>query len=400
MTRAPFALVESNTTGTGRLFAAAAHALGMRPVLLASDPGRYPYARADGLQVREIDTLDQRAVTRACRDLDGLAGVSTSSDYFTGVAATAAAELGLPGPDPEALTAARDKGHQRELLNAVAYRRCTTAAEAEAAARELGGPVVVKPCGGSGSEGVRRCDDPEQAREWAAGLLSRTTNERGMPIRPEVLVEAYVTGAEYSAEAIDGRVVAITAKHLGAAPYFVETGHDVPAPLGRRAARQVTSAAEDALRVLGLTTGPTHTELRLSSSGPVIIEVNGRLAGGMIPRLVQLATGLDMITTVVARAAGLPVTAEPRVTAYGSIRFLIPPYDGRLAKVSGIADARDVPGVVEAVCTLTPGARFSTHHSFRDRVGYVIGCADTPDQAVRATEDALSCIELVLEEER
>lgn len=400
MTRAPFALVESNTTGTGRLFAAAAYALGMRPVLLAADPARYPYAREDGLEVREIDTLDQRAVLRVCRELTGLAGVSTSSDYFTDVAARAAAELGLPGPDPEALRAARDKGHQRRLLDGVEHRRCGSAAEAEAAARDLGGPVVVKPCAGSGSEGVRRCDDPAQARDWAARLLSRTTNERGIPIRPEVLVEAYVAGPEYSAEAIGGRVVAIAAKHVSAPPYFVEVGHDVPAALGRRTARTITSVVEHALRVLGLDAGPTHTEIRLSTDGPVIIEVNGRLAGGMIPRLVHLATGLDMITTVVAQAAGLPVTPEPRSTAHSSIRFLVPPHDGRLAKVSGVADARDVPGVVEAVCTLTPGAWFAANHSFRDRVGHVISCADTAEQAVRAADAALSRIELVLEGER
>jgi lysylphosphatidylglycerol synthetase-like protein (DUF2156 family) len=52
MTGPWFALVESNTTGTGRDFAEAARAHGLRPVLLARSPERYPYAAELGLDVR------------------------------------------------------------------------------------------------------------------------------------------------------------------------------------------------------------------------------------------------------------------------------------------------------------------------------------------------------------
>ena len=41
------ALIESNTSGTGRLFARAAAAQGFRPILLSEDPSRYTYAADD-----------------------------------------------------------------------------------------------------------------------------------------------------------------------------------------------------------------------------------------------------------------------------------------------------------------------------------------------------------------
>ena len=47
MTGGWLALVESNTTGSGRLFCSCARRLGLRPVLIARDPDRYPYVRAD-----------------------------------------------------------------------------------------------------------------------------------------------------------------------------------------------------------------------------------------------------------------------------------------------------------------------------------------------------------------
>ena len=42
-------LLESNTTGSGRLFCSAARELGLRPVVLSRDPGRYPYVESDGI---------------------------------------------------------------------------------------------------------------------------------------------------------------------------------------------------------------------------------------------------------------------------------------------------------------------------------------------------------------
>ena len=40
-------LVESNTSGSGRLFARTALRLGLTPVLLAADPALYGYAQQD-----------------------------------------------------------------------------------------------------------------------------------------------------------------------------------------------------------------------------------------------------------------------------------------------------------------------------------------------------------------
>ncbi|CAM5739566.1 Argininosuccinate lyase [Streptomyces badius] len=116
-----FVCVESNTTGTGRLFCAAARAQGMRPVVLAKDPGRYPYLAEDGVDARVVDTSDEARVREVCRELavsGGVAGVTSSSEYFVATAAAAAVALGRPAPDPAAITRCRDKARQRAVLAA------------------------------------------------------------------------------------------------------------------------------------------------------------------------------------------------------------------------------------------------------------------------------------------
>ena len=448
------AMVESNTTGTGRKFAVAARARGLRPVLLSSRPERYPWVTEDDVDVARADTTDPASVGNVARAAVGggsrrpgrgdtprppgggadLAGIVTSSEYFVAVAARAAVRLGLPGPDPGAVERCRDKRRQRAALAGAgvavpAHFAAATPEEAAAAAVEIGFPVVVKPVDGTGSRGVRLCSDRAEVRDHTAGLLSRRHDERGRPTIGAVLVEEYVPGREFSVETFGVEVVGITAKHLGPAPWFVEYGHDFPADpapaamdpfltatgcgegpyralsatgcaeagltgRAREASGPVGNLAVAAVGALGLGFGPAHTEIRLGPRGPVVIEVNPRLAGGRIPTLVRLATGLDLIGATVDVAIGEAAPLPRPGPGHASIRFLVAPQAGRVRRTGGVAAAAAVPGVVDVAIAARPGQRVGGTGSFLDRVGHVIAAAPTAPAARSAAEAALSLLEL------
>ncbi|MGN6107963.1 MAG: ATP-grasp domain-containing protein, partial [Kofleriaceae bacterium] len=374
--------VESNSTGTGRLMARAAAQLGFRPLVLASAPERYAYLEQDRLAARTVDTQDEEQVLAACRALaadGGVAGVTSSSEYFVGMAAAVAERLGLPAPSAAAIRACTDKATQRRLLTegrvpVPAWRSAVSVSEAVAAAGELGWPVVLKPVAGSGSIGVKLCRDPREVAEHAALLVTRTTNERGIAVPPVLLVESLVEGPEYSVEVFSSRIVGITAKRLGPLPHFVEIGHDFPADLTGDARAAIEAATLAALRALRLEVGPAHVELRLGPDGPALIEVNARLAGGFIPELVRLARGVDLLETNVRFAAGLPIALDATRDNHVAIRFLLPDGDGLLAEVRGLEAAARVPLVVEAAGYRALGEPVSRRGDFRDRIGHVIAC--------------------------
>jgi biotin carboxylase len=117
----------------------------------------------------------------------------------------------------------------------------------------------------------------------------------------------------------------------------------------------------------------------------------------MIPRLMQLATGVDLVTAVVAQAAGVPFELRPRSRHQASIRFLVPNSEGLLTCVEGLYEAMAVPGVVEAACQRVPGSRLSLHGSFRDRIGHVIALGESEAGAVEAAEAGLARIRLVIQ---
>jgi S-sulfo-L-cysteine synthase (3-phospho-L-serine-dependent) len=438
-------MVESNTTGTGRTFAVAARDRGLRPVLLSSRPERYPWVAEDAVDTVRADTTDPACVAdvaRAAASTAHPAGIVTSSEYFVAVTARAASRLGLPGADPAAVEGCRDKRRQRAALArsgvaVPAHFPATTAAAAAAAASEIGFPVVVKPADGTGSRGVRLCRDPAEVHDHTDGLLTRRHDERGRPTIGAVLVEEYVPGPEFSVETFGTEIVGITAKHLGPAPWFVEYGHDFPANTdpavpdslvsatgcGERPSRgpvatgcgeaspnaamwvtegprsAIRAPALDALEALGLGFGPAHTEIRLGPHGPVVIEVNPRLAGGRIPTLVRLATGIDLVGAAVDVAIGETRPLPRPGPGHASIRFLVAPQAGRVRRTGGVADAAAVPGVVDVAIAARPGQRVGGTGSFLDRVGHVIAAATTAAAAGTAAEAALSLLELDLDVE-
>jgi biotin carboxylase len=395
-------LVESNTSGTGPLFASAALRCGCRPMLLATDPLRYKFAQEMQLDTLKINTQDEQAILTACRRLEaesGVAGVTSSSEYYVSAAAKLARRLELPGPDAAAIRACRDKLQQRLTMQKakVSIPRFAPAKSPEGAveaACRLGFPVVVKPTSGSGSAGVRLCYDEDQVASHGSALLQQKINERGLPVPSCLLVEEAVDGPEYSVETFDHQVIGVTKKYLGALPDFIEVGHDYPAALSAEDEGRICRTALRAIKAMGLGWGPAHVELRVTADGPKIVEVNPRLAGGHIPDIVRLASGIDLICETVRKVIGLEPQLTRRVRKHASIRFILSNGSGTLLRAKGLEPARRVTGIVEAEMYIKPGDEVRRYGDFRDRLGHVIAVGKSACDARDAVELARELIKL------
>ena len=401
MTTPWLVLVESNTSGTGRLFARTARKLGVRPILLADSPARYSYAAEEQLDVIEIDTSDEAAVLAACSELDGVAGITSSSEYYIHTAASVAQTLGLPGPPREAIAICRDKYAQRRCFKRAGvgtpdFRAVRSVEQAVNAARLLGFPVVVKPVSGTGSLGVTLCVGDREVEFHADALLQQRRNERGLTIPQQTLVEELAQGPEYSVETFGAAVIGITRKHLGPWPNFVEVGHDFPADVSPAVEQMIVQEVISATTALGLNWGPAHIELRVTPDGPKIIEVNPRLAGGYIPELVRLATGIDLIEETLRLTLGQEPQLSRKLQRTASIRFVLSPDEGVLDQWEGLDRARQVQGVEEVQAYATAGTHLSLRGDFRDRIGHVIASGETLAAATVAVVLASSLVHPVV----
>ncbi|MDF3299502.1 pyridoxal-phosphate dependent enzyme [Streptomyces tropicalis] len=401
--------VESNTTGTGMIaLDTARDRLGLAPVLLTGDPDRYRGLAATGAEVIRCDTTSDAALRTAVQERfrrEEIAGITTTSDFYVPAAARLARWLGLPGNPPEAVAACRDKAALRALLDAAGVRQPRHAAVREpaaaaAATARTGLPCVVKPADDSGSVNVLLCHDAASAAGHAARVLAVTTNARGMPTAGTVLVEEYLDAPEYSVEMVswDGRAecVGITAKSVTGTPHFVEHRHLFPAPLPAGAAQRITETVTAALDAAGILAGATHTEVKLTPDGPAVVEINPRPAGGMIPELVRLATGIDLLEQQLRAAVGLPPVLKRAHDAHAGIQFVLPPADGVLTAVDGTREAAAVTDVEAVAVTAAPGAAVLRPRSAGDRIGHVIASHPTAQRVTEALDEAHRLVRLTV----
>lgn len=293
----------------------------------------------------EVDIFDVEASIAAAlklRETVDILGVWGVDEATIVPAAAVAQALGLPGLDPQAATAARDKSTSRRLFSEAGVRQplsipVADLAEAAEAAAQVGYPLVAKPRALGSSLGVVMIStEKDLATGYAAAKAARY---HGTPtFERDVLIETFVDGPEIS---IDGychegeyEPQFIAHKALGFAPYFEEVGHTVDAADPLMRSEEIRSVLQRAHRALGLRNGLTHSEIRLSSAGPVLIEINGRPGGDFIPMLGKLATGQNPLTAGVRIALGRPLgdarTPPAGASGAAAIQFLYPPYDCRV----------------------------------------------------------------------
>ncbi len=252
-------------------------------------------------------------------------------------------------------------------------------------------PVVVKPAELAGSRGVYLLRRPGELERW--GHLLDSYGYRG-----GLLVEEYLRGPEYSVETISshGRheVIGVTVKAVGAPPLFVETGHVHPAP-DTAATREIAALAVELLKLTGYRTGPAHTEVIWTKSGPRIIESQARLAGDRIPRLVGLSTGFDIDRAIFRALAGRPLGAVSPQRVARVAYFEFPA--GVLRSVSGVAAARDLGFVAELSFPFEVGDTIPPVVDSKSRHGYVVVVGESAAQTQERARQVRSMIDVVTE---
>lgn len=313
--------------------------------------------------VFDHDLLRAAARELACRW--SVAGVLCWDEPLVMPAAELADEFGVPGLSVPGVHGCRDKKLSRELLTAAGLPQpghvmADDLDQARAAARAIGYPVVVKPRALGASMGVVLAAD-ESELDAAFQVAHGASLIGDAPYRGGAIVEGYADGPEIS---IDGAVhkgeylpLYIARKRTGRPPYFEEEGHTVDAGDPLMADTGLLDTVARAHRALGVEDGMTHAEVRLTAHGPVVIEVNGRLGGDLIPFLGKTATGIDPGVVMVDVATGnRPDTTSSR-TGVAGIRFGYPDTDCVLRSVT-VPDAAApdaAPGLVAAARMADPG---------------------------------------------
>ena len=256
-------------------------------------------------------------------------------------------------------------------------------------------PCIIKPTDNAGSHGVAKVYSFQE-------LLDNYEYAHSCSRHGKVIVEEYLDGPEVSVEimVIDGtvHVLQITDKITTEAPHFVEMGHTQPSRLPESTREKIRQVAVAACKAIGINKGPAHVEMKVTSRGPVMIELGARMGGDNITtHLVPLSTGIDMVGSTIKVALGETPDIEPKCHCGSAIRYFDVPF-GIISAIEHVEEAKSIPGVKQITFTKVVGERSTPIECSNDRIGFVIAQGEKAEDAVLSCEAAMEVISVKIED--
>jgi len=177
--------------------------------------------------------------------------------------------------------------------------------EREARLGEAAYPVVVKPCGGSGGEGVFFCASEQDLVTARNELMDLTQSGSGCKVE-QLALQEFLSGTEYIVDTctLEGEHLCCAVwrynkrKGVPWAPKAIVTQYQEVLPSDADESEALIKYVFQVLDAVGLCHGPCHTEVMMTPRGPILVEVNARMHGVQGPLMIEKATGHGLASYV------------------------------------------------------------------------------------------------------
>jgi hypothetical protein len=278
-----------------------ANVYGMGDQPLAALPADARNALTDYRQVRSL--WDPDAVVAEVRDwLKGRPLDRAECLWEPGIEVVAKVReaIGLPGLTPEQSVAFRDKERMKQVLDAAGIRtprhaKAVTAEQCREAAERIGYPLIIKPIDGAGSADTYHLAD-ESEFEKALNLLRHV---------PEVSVEEYIDGEEYTFDTIcaNGNILFHNVSWYRPKPLLMRQNpwiSPISVTLRDTSTEDIqlgVDLGQKVIQALGFESGITHMEWFRTPEGEAVFgEIGGRAPGGRLVHAMNYSADIDLFT--------------------------------------------------------------------------------------------------------
>jgi biotin carboxylase len=342
------------------------------------------------IEVSRFDYAAVEACVLAAHARHKIDAVLCLIDTHMPAAAQLAGRLGLRHLNPASALLLRDKYNVRRRLaeRGLAqppFALATSNDELAAAVERLGLPVLIKPADGYGSQNIvvlRYSEDLDPLLNPLGDFLpSRTDYGLGVRANDRLLVERFMTGGIIGCDTLTAnghhQLLGIHAKVFFEPPSFaIRGGCFTP---NRREFAAIEGYLFSVLDAVEFDWGAAHTELQLTAEGPRLIEINPRLVGAKIPRLVGYALDRSLHADLIALHVGDTPCFVPQDSGMVAVtRWIVTDQAGILDQVQ-LPEWRD--DRIRCVEILKkPGDLIRPPVENADRIGYVMVCGPASNE--------------------
>ena len=308
----------------------------------------------------KIPSIIAAATTTRCEAVHPGWGFLAENPAFA--AACADNELVFVGPTPEAMARMGDKVQAKREMTAAnvpvvpGTEEAATLADAQAAAGEIGYPVLLKAVAGGGGKGMRlveRPEDLEGAFSTAAAEAEAAFGDDGLYLEKAVVPARHVE-VQVLADAA-GNVLTLGERECSIQRRHQKLIEESPSPVVTPEIREeMEAAAERACRAIEYRNAGTFEFLLARDRAFYFIELNARLQ--VEHPVTELTTGIDLVREQLRIAAGEQLERTGRADRRGHA------IEVRVNAEDPARDFLPVPGRIERFRpALGPGVRVDTH---------------------------------------
>lgn len=272
---------------------------------------------------------------------------------------------------------ARNKASTRDALirNQIPtprYYKISTTADIFTACAHVGFPSVLKPISGVLSTGVINVNSVEQVFDATIRAFQQTVPANLLTSDPpdkmnqggnqQRILEEFLDGPEFDVDLLlsygDVVYARVTDNWAFEPPWCQDCGLQGPSRLSLHQQQELIDMATKCVKALGGLDGVVHAELRYTSDGPRLIEINARMGGAAIFDLHQRVWGVDLIENHCMSMCGIPIrpmSCEKPLCHFTCI-ILYAPYSGRVTSDKWLEFLCEEDGVINVIHEKEKGA--------------------------------------------
>lgn len=256
-------------------------------------------------------------------------------------------------------------------------------------------PFVIKSPESSGSKDVIKINN---YKKFLSEVKQLTVKYPEVPI----LAEEFLDGPQYLVETIVYKkaihIIAVFQQEISFKKRFIVSGYNLLLNNSSEFMECLNNSVRSIINTLGMETGACHLEMRLVNGRWKLIEINPRISGSGMNKMIEAAFGFSLVEETLKMALGQKPNLAVRHRKHLFVQHVTVSQTGYLEKVTGKHKALKSPGVIDVYVKPRKGALLRPPLSMGDRYAYVIATGSSEVQARENAKYAASQINFHISE--
>ena len=259
-------------------------------------------------------------------------------------------------------------------------------------------PIIVKPTDSAGSKGVTRVDNKNQLKKAVEYAFDKSISKH---IIIEDFIEKRGRSSDTDCFSEDGKLkfVSFNAQwfDVNASNPYTPAAYSWPSTFTKEQEEYLTTEIQRLIALLGMKTNIYNIETRIGINGnPYIMELTPRGGGNRLCEMLNLATGVDMITAMTCYIVGDSVP-EVEQKSYNGHWAEVILHANREGVFERLEIAKDLPAeVVEEDLWVSKGDGVNAFRGANDAIGTLVLRFDNKSEMEKAISNVSSWLKVMV----